>query len=121
MDIRTEIVRMKIKAGFLLRKDCTKQENEQYVNAFRTNEQLPNGVYQYMYDNGQKVDRFYQTERYANVADADVEEYMKYKQFVATQEIVRLLSLVKNYLLFFFIIACIGLFFGLVLWILSIL
>lgn len=85
---------------------CSEQENKTYSEMLKNGETLPEGVFPYSYTDGTKSD----SEFYVlgdEPTDAEISEFLKYKE-------LELLSTIKNCVVFFTVMAIIGIIAGII-------
>lgn len=105
---RAKIMIMMNRVQYGLNRDvpCSYQENKTYSKMLKNGETLPEGVFPYSYTDGTKSDSaFYVLGD--EPTDAEISEFLKYKE-------LELLSTIKNCVVFFTVMAIIGIIAGII-------
>lgn len=105
VDLIKELHSYKFEFDLLQRIPCSKQENEEYRKLLSVGGTLPEGVFSYVFDNGQNTGEFY-TIYEPDLTEAEIAEYLTYKK-------LGLLKTIKNCIVFFTVLTVIGIFAGL--------
>lgn len=100
IDLRKELRSHKFEFDLLQKIPCSKQENKEYQNILEADETLPEGVFAYTYDGVTSPTDFY-TVYEPDLTEAEIQEYLTYKQ-------LSLIRTIKNCVVFFTILAIIG-------------
>lgn len=85
---------------------CSEQENKTYSKMLKNGETLPEGVFPYSYTDGTKSDRVFYVLG-DEPTDAEIAEFLRYKE-------LELLSTIKNCVVFFTVMAIIGIVAGII-------
>lgn len=101
VDLRKQLNSYKYEFDLLQKVECPKEESKRYLQMVKNGEPLPEGVYRYVYENGEQADIFYTIYK-PDLTDAEIAEYLSYKQ-------LGYIKTIKNCVLFFTIIAIISL------------
>lgn len=100
-NLRDELRYHKFEFDLLQKISCTKQENKVYSQILKQGGTLPDGVFAYIYDNGDISTTDFYTVYESDLSEAEIREYLAYKQ-------LSLIKSIKNYILFFVILTVIG-------------
>lgn len=101
IDLRSELRSYKFEFDLFQKNPCSKEENKKYKSLLKEGDSLPEGVYAYEYENGEKSDSEFYTIYEPDLTESEIAEYLKYQQlsFIRT---------IKNCVLFFTILNIIG-------------
>lgn len=102
-DLREELEDLKYRNGLLQKIDCSIEDTKKYQQMIKNGEPLPDGVFQYKDQTGTPVDSFY------TIYQADLDEKEKLEYFILKQSLH--IQTIKNYVLFFTVLAVISLLF----------
>ena len=101
INLRDELRAHKFEFDLLQKIPCTKQENKDYQKLLKDGGTLPEGVYAYVYDNGEiSITEFY-TIYETDLTESEIREYLTYKQLC-------LIRTIKNCVMFFTVLTIIG-------------
>ena len=93
-NLREELNSLKLEIGQLQRIPCSDEDNKVFEKILDEEKPLPDGVYQYMYDDGElSTTKFYTVEK-ADLTDSEIQEYLTYKQ-------LSMVNTIKKCVLFF--------------------
>ena len=101
VDLRKQLNSYKYEFDLLQKVECSKEDCKKYKEMVENNQTLPEGVYRYVYENGEQADIFYTIYK-PDLTDAEIAEYLSYKQ-------LGYIKTIKNCVLFFTIMAIISL------------
>ena len=104
IDLRAELNAYRFEMGLLKDIPCSKAENRQYSEMLKAGGKLPEGVLSYLYEDGNVSSAFYTVQK-TDLTDAEISEYFACKQ-------LKLLTTIKNCLVFFTVLAVISLVLG---------
>ena len=93
IDMKEQLQENRFAYGLLQKKPCSKQENKEYSKTLKEGGSLPEGVFAYVYDNGDQTQEFY-TVYEPDLTEAEKAEYLTYKK-------LNYLKTIKNCTLFF--------------------
>lgn len=102
INLRDELRSYKFEFDLLQKIPCSKQENKNYENLLKTGGILPDGVFAYVYENGNVSTTEFYTVYETDLTEAEITEYLTYKK-------LSLIKTIKNCILFFTILTVIGL------------
>lgn len=94
---KQELAELKFDMGLMRRVDCTAEENAEYFKLYNTEKDLPDGIYKY-----KDICEFYIAQE--SLSYDERMEYVALKQY-------RLIRTIKNCVVFFTVLAVIGLIF----------
>jgi hypothetical protein len=97
VNLREKLREHKFEFGLLEKVPCTKKENAEYTQMIKNGEALPEGVHAYVYE----TNEFYEIHE-ADLTESEIQEYLTYKQ-------LSLIRTIKNCVVFFTVLAVIGL------------
>ena len=103
IDLRDELRSYKFEFGLLQKIPCSKQENIEYQKLLKENGVLPDGVYAYVYDNGETSPTQFYTVYETDLTESEITEYLTYKQ-------LSLIRTIKNCIMFFTVLTILGAF-----------
>lgn len=101
INLREELRQYKFEFDLLRKIPCTKHENKVYQQLLKKGGTLPEGVFAYVYDNGEISTTAFYTVYEADLNEAEIQEYLTYKQ-------LSLIKTIKNCVLFFTVLTVIG-------------
>ena len=101
VDLKEEMRAYRFEIGLLQKVPCTKLENKKYRQILLDGGTLPEGVYSYVYENGETSNSEFYTVYDPGLTDAEVKEYLAYKQ-------ISMIQTIKNCVLFFTILTIIS-------------
>ncbi len=101
INLRDELRAHKFEFGLLQKVPCSKQENKEYQNLLKDGKTLPEGVYAYVYDNGETSNSEFYTISETELTESEIREYLTYKQ-------LSLIKTIKNCVMFFTVLTIIG-------------
>ena len=101
IDLRKELRNHKFEFDLLQKIPCNKQENKTYQQHLKEKGTLPDGVFAYVYDNGETSTTDFYTIYEPDLSESEIREYLAYKQ-------LSLIKTIKNCVLFFTILTIIG-------------
>lgn len=101
IDLREELRYHKFEFGLLQKIPCSKEENKEYQQLLKNGESLPDGVFAYVYDNGEVSTTDFYTVYEPKLTDEEIKEYLMYKQ-------ISMIKTIKNCVLFFVILTIIS-------------
>lgn len=104
IDMRKELRARRFEFDLLQKIPCTRQENKEYQQLLKDGGTLPEGVYAYVYDGVASTTEFY-TLYEADFTESELREYLTYEQ-------IGLIKTIKSCVVFFTVLAIIGLFAG---------
>lgn len=87
---------------------CSSQENKEYQQLLKDGGTLPEGVFPYVYDNGDTSKTEFYTVHETDLTESEIKEYLTYKK-------LGFLRTIKNCVVFFTVLAVIGLILAIVL------
>ena len=105
-DLREELKDYKFEFEIRQRIPCSKQENEEYQKTLNEGGTLPEGVYAYLLNNGERSCEFY-TVYETDMDESEIKEYLSYKQLKYIKTIkncVLLLSVLTVIFLFMYLL-----------------
>lgn len=94
---KQELAELQFKMGLIRREDCTAEENIEYIKLYNAGGDLPKGVYKY-----EDQAAFYRAQE--TLTPEERMEYAALKQY-------KMVRTIKNCVVFFTVLAAIGLFF----------
>lgn len=100
--VKDELLAYRLEFGVVDKKQCTQEENKLYSELLKEGKPLPKGVFKYV-----DLDNWFYTVEGDELNDAEKSEYLAYKQ-------LNMLKTIKNCVLFFTVLAGIGLVFGII-------
>jgi hypothetical protein len=103
INLRDELRSYKFEFGLLQKISCSKQENQEYQKYLKENSVLPEGVYAYVYDNGETSPTQFYTVYETDLTESEITEYLTYKK-------LSLIRTIKNCIMFFTVLTIIGVF-----------
>lgn len=101
IDLRNKLRSYKFEFDLLQKIPCSKQENNEYQKLLKTGGSLPEGVFAYVYDDGEASTTEFYTIYETDLSEQEIMEYLTYKK-------LSLLKTIKNCVLFFTILIIIG-------------
>ena len=101
INLRDELRSHKFEFDLLQKIPCSKQENKEYQNLLKAGGVLPDGVFAYVYDNGETSTSEFYTVYETDFTEAEIQEYLTYKQ-------MSLIRTIKNCVVFFTVLTIIG-------------
>ena len=101
VDLREELRYHKFEFDLLQKVPCTKQQNKELQQLLKDGSSLPEGVYAYVYDNGEMSTTMFYTVLESDLTESEIREYLTYKQ-------LSLIKTIKNCVLFFTVLTIIG-------------
>jgi len=108
MNIKEELRKMKADIGLVEKVACTDAENTQFAMAVKSGK-LPEGIYQYKMSNtGKLVDQFYRLSE-PELSDADLAEYLQYKQLSILEEQTKKIESIRGMVTFFVVLTVLSL------------
>jgi len=102
INLRDELHLLKFEFDLLQKSPCSKEENKMYKKLLKEGGCLPEGVFAYIYDNGDISTTEFYTIYEPDLTEAEIAEYLTYKK-------LSLIKTIKNCVMFFTILAIIGL------------
>jgi len=100
INLREELRRYKFDNGLLQKIDCSRAETKKFIKLIKSNQSLPDDVFQYTSPADDPIYAFYRIHTY-DFTENEIAEYLAYKQ-------LDLLKTIKGYLMFFVILTIIG-------------
>ena len=100
-NLRDELRSYKFEFDLLQKIPCSKQENKDYQNLLKNGGVLPEGVYAYVYDNGETSTTEFYTIYETDLTESEISEYLTYKK-------LSLIKTIKNCIMFFTVLTIIG-------------
>lgn len=114
-DLKEALRSCKVDLDLLQKIPCSPEENEEYKQKLKENGKLPEGVYPYINDNGKKSRSKFYTVYEPDLTEAELEEYLKYKQLSILNTIkdlsyakANLLNFITDCLIFIILLIIIG-------------
>ena len=101
INLRDELMAHKFEFNLLQRIPCSKQDNKEYAKLLKQGRTLPEGVYAYVYDDGEISTNEFYTIYETDLTEAEIQEYLTYKQ-------LSLIRTIKNCVVFFTVLTIIG-------------
>ena len=101
INLRDELRAHKFEFNLLQRIPCSKQDNKEYAKILKEGGTLPEGVYAYVYDDGEISTNEFYTIYETDLTEAEIQEYLTYKQ-------LSLIRTIKNCVVFFTVLTIIG-------------
>lgn len=101
IDLREELRYHKFEFGLLQKIPCSKEENKEYQQLLKNGESLPDGVFAYVYDNGEVSTTDFYTVYEPQLTEDEIQEYLMYKQ-------LSMIKTIRNCVLFFVILTIIS-------------
>lgn len=101
INLREDLHEYKLEFDLLQKIPCTKQENEEYQKLLEVGGTLPEGVYAYVYTNGEISTTEFYTIYEPDLTEAEKREYLMYKQ-------LSYIKTIKNCVVFFTALTIIG-------------
>ena len=80
---------------------CSKQENKEYQKLLKEGNNLPEGVFAYVYDSGETSTAEFYTVYESDLTESEITEYLTYKK-------ISLIKAIKNCIMFFTVLTIIG-------------
>ena len=93
VDLKEELRSLYFDALLLQKIDCSREDNKKYNQLLKNNEPLPNGVYEYKMETGERTGTFY-TVYQPELTQEEKLEYITLKQ-------LKMISTIKNCVVFF--------------------
>jgi hypothetical protein len=103
-NLRDELRQLQFENYLLQKIDCSRSDSKKYVQMIKNGEKLPDGVFQYKSDTGEKLYSFY-TIYESDLTESEKLEYFMLKQNMSTDNI----RTIKNCVVFFTVITVITL------------
>lgn len=100
-NLRDELRSYKFEFDLLQKIPCSKQENKDYQNLLKNGGVLPEGVYAYVYDDGETSTTEFYTIYETDLTESEISEYLTYKK-------LSLIKTIKNCIMFFTVLTIIG-------------
>ena len=100
-NLRDELRSYKFEFDLLQKIPCSKQENKDYQNLLKNGGVLPDGVYAYVYDDGETSTTEFYTIYETDLTESEISEYLTYKK-------LSLIKTIKNCIMFFTVLTIIG-------------
>ena len=99
INLRDELREHKFEFDLLQKIPCTKQQNKEYRQMLKNGDVLPEGVYSYVYGDGETCEFYtiYETD----LTESEIQEYLTYKQLSS-------IRIIKKCVLFFTVLTIIG-------------
>ncbi len=91
----------RIAYGLIERIDCSGEQNAEYARLLKDGGTLPEGVYQYVYDHSTEATGEFYTLSENSLSEADTKEYLTFRK-------LNYLRTIKNCVLFFTVLAAVG-------------
>jgi hypothetical protein len=101
INLRDELRAHKFEFDLLQKIPCSKQDNKEYAKLLKQGGTLPEGVYAYVYDDGEISTNEFYTIYETDLTEAEIQEYLTYKQ-------LSLIRTIKNCVVFFTVLTIIG-------------
>ena len=101
INLRDELQSYKFEFDLLQKIPCTKQENKEYQKLLKNGGALPEGIFAYVYDNGEKSTTEFYTIYETDLTESEIMEYLTYKK-------LSLIKTIKNCIVFFTVLTIIG-------------
>ncbi len=101
INLRDELRAHKFEFDLLQKISCTKQENKEYQKLLKDGDTLLEGVYAYVYNNGETSTTEFYTVYETDLTESEIREYLTYKQ-------LSLIRTIKNCVMFFTVLTIIG-------------
>lgn len=101
INLRDELRSHKFEFNLLQQIPCAKEENQKYQKILKDGGELPEGVYQFVYDSGEISTTSFYTIYEPDLTEAEIREYLTYKQ-------LHLIRTIKNCVVFFTVLTIIG-------------
>lgn len=101
IDLRNELRLYKFEFDLLQKIPCSKQENKECQKLLKEGNNLPEGVFAYVYDNGETSTTEFYTIYETDLTESEITEYLTYKK-------LSLIKTIKNCIMFFTVLTIIG-------------
>ncbi|MBR3894791.1 MAG: hypothetical protein IKJ35_06550 [Clostridia bacterium] len=101
INLRDELRSYKFEFDLLQKIPCSKQENKEYQKILKDGGVLPNGVFAYVYDNGETSTTEFYTVYETDLTESEIAEYLTYKK-------LNLIRTIKNCVMFFTVLTIIA-------------
>ena len=101
INLRDELRAHKFEFDLLQKIPCTKQENKEYAKLLKDGGTLPEGVFAYVYVDGETSTNEFYTIYETDLTESEIQEYLTYKQ-------LSLIRTIKNCVMFFTVLTIIG-------------
>ena len=101
INLREELRSYKFEFDLLQKIPCSKQENKEYERLLNEGGSLPEGVYAYVWENGETSTTNFYTIYEPDLTESEIREYLTYKK-------LSLIKTIKNCVLFFTVLTIIG-------------
>ncbi len=101
IDLREKLQSYKFEFDLLQKIPCSKQENKEYRKLLKEGGVLPDGVFAYVYNDGDTSTGEFYTIYKADLTEEEIAEYLTYKK-------LSLLKTIKNCAVFFTALTIIG-------------
>ena len=100
-NLRDELRSYKFEFDLLQKFPCSKQENTDYQNLLKNGGVLREGVYAFVFDNGETSTTEFYTIYETDLTESEISEYLTYKK-------LSLIKTIKNCIMFFTVLTIIG-------------
>ena len=101
VNLRDELRSFKYEFDLLQRIPCSEQENKEYQKLLKDGGVLPEGVFAYVYGNGETSTTEFYTVYETDLTESEITEYLTYKK-------LNLIRTIKNCVMFFTVLTIIG-------------
>lgn len=101
INLRDELRAYKFEFDLMQKIPCSKQENKEYKNTLKEGGVLPDGVFPYVYENGEASSSEFYTVYETDLTESEIMEYLTYKK-------LSLIRTIKNCVMFFTVLTIIG-------------
>lgn len=101
INLRNELQSYRFEYDLLQKIPCSKQENKEYEKLLCDGEVLPEGVFAYVYDNGETSTTEFYTIYETDLNEKEIKEYLTYKK-------ISLIKTIRNCVMFFTVLTIVA-------------
>ncbi len=104
-DLKEQLRKYRFEYDLLQKLPCSKEENSAYAQLVKEGAELPEGVYAYVYDNGETSSTEFYTVYEVPLTETEKAEYLMYRK-------LKLLKSIRNGILFFVVLTIVSFLFA---------